>query len=265
MSQSTPGERNLSIVDRVQQIARDEDVAILGIGPASVMAGEPPGYRPADLLPGVQSMICFGIPLPRAVYHAPAYAPETVWRSQNLLYRRLDAISLRLCAALEESGAQAIPVFGCMPQGVNERGNVAGYVNQIRMAAGVGLGVIGKNGLLLHGRYGARLMLGGLFTTASLPDARPPDGAGPGCPDGCRICSDACPVHAIMPERKQVRIMRCLAHTARTPLMSRLKFVWLRARDKKAAGRYMSTTTFDEHTFHVCSSCVSRCPYGEAG
>lgn len=265
MSLSTPGPQDLSIVDRVQQIAGDEDVAILGIGTASAMDGEPAGHRPADLLPGAQSMICFGIPLPRAVYRAPAYAPETVWRCQNLLYRRLDAISLRLCAALEQGGAEAIPVFGCAPFDINQRGNVAGYANQIHIAAALGLGVIGRNGLLLHARYGARLMLGGLFTTAPLPDVRPSDGAGPGCPDGCRMCSDACPVQAIMPERGQVRIMRCLAHTARTPLMSRLKFIWLRARDRKAAGRYMSITAFDEHTFHVCSSCVALCPYGEAG
>jgi epoxyqueuosine reductase QueG len=263
MGLPTPDGRDLSVVDRVLQIAGDEDVAVLGIGPASTMAGEPSGFRPEDFLPGVQSLICFGIPLPRAVYRAPAYPLETVWRSQNLLYRRLDAIALRLCVALEESGARAIPVFGCMPLSVNDRGSVAGYVNQIRMAVAVGIGVVGNNGLLLHSRYGARLMLGGVLTTASLPQMRSPDSAEPGCPDDCRICSNACPVNAIMPESKQVRIMRCLNHTARTPSMSKLKFVLLRARDRKAAARYMSLTSFDEHTFHVCSKCVSLCPYGE--
>ncbi len=42
-------------------------------------------------------------------------------------------------------------------------------MNQIRMAEIAGIGTIGKNGLLIHSRYGARLMLGGLLTTAKLP------------------------------------------------------------------------------------------------
>ena len=90
-----------------------------------------------------------------------------------------------------------------------------------------------------------------------------PDIDEPGCPPDCRICADGCPVNAVMADKKQVNIMRCLGYTARTPAMSRLKFFYLRARDKKAAARYMSITSFDEHTFHICSKCVSLCPYGD--
>ena len=124
------------------------------------------------------------------------------------------------------------------------------------------IGVIGKNGLLLHSQYGARLMLGGVLTTADLPAMRYPESEEPGCPPDCQICADACPAEAIMPERKQVKIMRCLSYTSRTPAMSRLKFGLIRMRDKKAAARYMSLNSFDEHTFHICSKCVSLCPYG---
>jgi hypothetical protein len=58
------------------------------------------------------------------------------------------------------------------------------------------------------------------------------------------------------------QIMRCLAYTARTSSMSRLKFGLLRAIGPKAAARYMGLNAFDEHTFHVCSKCVALCPYG---
>ena len=252
------------IADRIREIARGENVSVFGIGPASEMACEPPGYRPADYLPDAQSMICFGIPIPHDVYRT-RNSSEIAWRSQNLLYRRLDTLALRFSVLLEESGSRAIPIYGCMPLGVNEKGTVVGYVNQILMAEKTGIGVIGSNGLLLHSLHGSRLMLGGLLTTASLPAMRFPDDAEPGCPSGCRICSDGCPVKAIMPERKKVNIMRCLSYTARTPLMSRLKFLYLRVRDEKAAARYMSMTSLDEHTFHVCSKCVELCPYGERG
>jgi epoxyqueuosine reductase len=252
------------MVEQIVKIARDENVPVFGIGPASAMAAEPPGFRPEDFIPDAQSMICFGIPVPRAVFDTPAYGLETGWRSQNLLYRRLDTLALRFSNLLEESGARAIPIYGCMPLGVDEKGTVVGYINQIRMAETTGIGVIGKNGVLLHSRYGSRLMLGGLLTSASLPVIRYPDSEEPGCPSDCRNCSDVCPVKAIMPDKKKVKIMRCLRYTAQTPLMSRLKFLYLRARNPKAAARYMSITSFDEHTFHVCSKCVTNCPYGEA-
>jgi epoxyqueuosine reductase QueG len=149
-----------------------------------------------------------------------------------------------------------------MPLGMNEKGTVVGYLNQIRMGEVTGIGVIGKNGLLINSHFGARLMLGSVLTTAVLPATRYSDADEPGCPPGCQICADACPVNAIMPDKKQVKIMRCLSYTARTPMMSRLKFIFLRASNPQAAARYMSLTSFDEHTFHICSKCVALCPYG---
>jgi epoxyqueuosine reductase len=251
------------IVEEIRKIAEGEHIPVLGIGPAPKMANESPGHRPEDLMPGARSLICFGMPVPRQVYRMPTYGVETIWRSQNLYYRRLDTLSIRLAALLEESGEQAVPVYGCMPLGINEKGEVVGYLNQIRMGEVTGIGSIGKNGLLLHSRYGARLMLGGVVTTAALPDMRYPDADQPGCPPGCRICVDACPVKAISLDEKRVNVMRCLGYTARTPLMSRLKFAILRAYRPESAARLMNLTAFDEHTFHICSRCVALCPYGD--
>lgn len=90
------------IVDQIHNIAREENLSVFGIGPAAEMANEPPGARPEDFLPGTQSLLCFGIAMPRGVYQSPTYNLETVWRSQNLLYRRLDTIALRFSTLLEE-------------------------------------------------------------------------------------------------------------------------------------------------------------------
>jgi epoxyqueuosine reductase QueG len=108
-------------------------------------------------------------------------------------------------------------------------------------------------------------MLGAVLTTVVLPEMHYPEIDEPGCPPDCQICADACPVAAIMADRKQVKIMRCLKYTARTPLMWRPKFLLLRTFNPQAAARYMSLTSFDEHTFHVCSKCVALCPYGGLG
>ena len=257
------GKANEMIVDELRKIAQDENVSVLGFGSASKMADEPPGHRPEDLLPGAQSLICFGIPVPREVYRMPTYAVETIWRSQNLYYRRLDTLSIRFAALLEASGERAVPIYGCLPMGMNEKGEVVGYLNQIRMGEVTGIGVLGKNGLLIHSRYGARLMLGGVITTAVLPYVRYPEVDEPGCPSDCRICAKACPVKAISIDEKRVKIMRCLSYTARTPLMPKLRFLILRAFRPQSAARLMNLTAFDEHTFHICSRCVALCPYGD--
>jgi hypothetical protein len=68
-----------------------------------------------------------------------------VCRAQSLCYRRLDGLSVRIAALLEEKGEWAIPVFGCSPMRINERGEVAGYLNHIRMGELAGIGAIDPN------------------------------------------------------------------------------------------------------------------------
>jgi epoxyqueuosine reductase QueG len=137
-----------------------------------------------------------------------------------------------------------------------------GYLNQLRMGEVTGIGTIGRNGLLLHSRYGSRLMLGGVVTTADLPPIGQQAIKEPGCPPECRICLDVCPVGAISTEKQRVDVMRCLNFTARTPLLPKVRFLLLQSLRPRAAERLMNITTIDEHTMHVCSRCVAACPYG---
>ncbi len=249
------------MAERLFTLAESEGIPVMGMGPCAALENEPPGLRPQDLLRGARSMVCFGIPVPDAVYFTGSHRIEMVWRSQNLNYRRLDTMSLRLAQILEQTGKRALPIFGCMPQAINKRGVLVGYLNMIRMGEVVGIGAIGRNGLLLNSRYGSRLMLGGVVTTADLPAARNHETREPGCSTDCRICVDACPVRAIPGKKGRVNIMRCLGYTARTPIMSRLLFGLLTKLNPEAAARYMNPRAFDEHTMHVCSRCVALCPY----
>jgi epoxyqueuosine reductase len=206
------------------------EVAVWGMAPSHAMEDERPGHRPSDLVAGARGLVCFGIPVPRAVFAQRDHVVETNGRIQGLYYRRLDDLAVRVAALLEDEGEAAVPTFGCLPADVRGASALAGYVSQIRMGEVTRIGVRGRNGLLFHPRHGSRLMLGGIVTTAALPRWTEPEPVEVGCPEGCRRCVDACPVHAIRPDE-----------------------------------RVLMTTSLDEHTLHVCSRCVSSCPSDAGG
>jgi epoxyqueuosine reductase QueG len=246
--------------DMAAILARD-GVELWGTAPSRAMEDERPGYRPSDLLAGARSLVGFGIPVPLGIFGQPRHLVESNWRTQNLYYRRLDELSVRLAVRLEKEGESAIPILGCLPLETHAPFSIAGYLNQIRIGEVTRIGARGRNGLLVHPRYGSRLMLGGVVTTAALPRRAEPEPVEAGCPPDCRRCVAACPIAAIRPEERSVDSPACLRYTSRTPLLPRWRYLCLHLRGRhRKATRLLNVTSLDEHTFHICSRCVSVCP-----
>jgi epoxyqueuosine reductase len=253
----------LSLFERIMEFFDRETIRVYGIASTSLLDEAPAGFHPKDYLAGVKSFICFAVPVPLGVYSLGTYREEFVWRSQNLVYRQLDTASIGLANILESEGHKALPLFGCLPQRYNTKKEIAGYLNQIAMGSAAGIGFLGKNGLLVNELYGPRMMLGAVITDAALPASAEPKSFKGDCPPDCRICSDICPVGAVLPDERRVKVMKCLYYTADARSLPKARFFLQRIFKPEASIKLLNLTSFDEHTFHKCSLCVSECPYGK--
>ncbi len=251
------------ISEKVATYFKKEDIEVYGINASSLMDGVPPGYRPNDYMNDAKSMISFALPVPYGVYSCLQFNSEFVWRTQNLMYRQLDTHSLNISILLEKSGYTALPVHGCLPARYNSKKEFAGHLNQLDIGRLTGIGFIGKNGLLLNSLYGPRMMLGAVLTNADITPVREPDIPESDCPEGCDICSSVCPVSAIDSRERRVNIMKCLYYTSKTRFLPKIRFFTLRSIKPESSVRLFNQTCFDDHTFHICSRCVSECPYGQ--
>ena len=151
----------------------------------------------------------------------------------------------------------ALPVFGCFPYDVRGPGDFWGYLSLVRMAEAVGIGKIGKNGLLFHSRYGPRLILGGIVTTAQLAPIAWPERDEGGCPETCFECQAHCPIGAIGRQGNVDRVA-CLKHSMKSPIFSYLMKTG--AFPSSDAQIINHVTGVDDHSVYTCIQCVASCP-----
>jgi epoxyqueuosine reductase len=242
-------------IESVLSLAR---VPVYGVAPAMALENGAQGYRPTDLLPGAQSVVCFGVPMPQGIYRCASKPIEWYWRALPMRFRAADDLSLRVATVIEEAGFTSSPVFACFPLERRAGGELWGFASLVRMAEVCGIGRIGKNGLLFSSRYGPRLILGGVVTTAILPPTSFPERDEQGCPDDCFVCQEKCPIHAI-DRSGRVNNAACSRYSTQPSIF----IAMLQAKEYKPEEmqRLLNTAAVDEHNMNVCTACVSACPY----
>jgi len=99
-------------MEEITNLFRRHDIPVFGSVDAGSLEKEPPGYRPSDMLPSGQSILCFGLPVPKGVFKSGERSEWMYWRAANVYYRNIDAVLMRACSIIEEKGEIAVPVFG---------------------------------------------------------------------------------------------------------------------------------------------------------
>ena len=112
-------------------------------------------------------------------------------------------------------------------------------IREVEAAYLAGLGKIGKNGLLIHEKYGMRIFIGEIITTLDIADEAQPRGR---C-TGCGACIKKCPTGAISEDGCSVE--KCLSYiTQRKGELSE---------EEKKLMR-------ENNTVWGCDKCIEACP-----
>jgi len=178
----------------VKELAYSLGADVCGIACAERFEDAPEGFHPADILPGVKSVVVIGRAFNKSLFDAKSNVPYTLVRHK--LMDSINNISMQLSFALEKEGFAAVPVPSAEPYEFwdEENRHGRGIISLKHAARNAGLGFIGKNTLLINKMYGNRLWLGAVLTDAELEADSILKKA---CPENCRICIDACPESAL--------------------------------------------------------------------
>jgi len=179
----------------IKEIALDLGADLCGIAPADRFDDAPDGFHPKDVYSKCKSVVVFLKRMPQDAIIAQN--PVVYSHAAYQLYDTLDKIGLNLCLRLERLGVLSVPVPTDVPylhwDADNNHG--MGIISLRHAAYNAGLGILGRNTLLINKELGNMVYIGAILVEATL-DADPiiQDFA---CPPNCRLCLDACPVEAL--------------------------------------------------------------------
>ena len=186
----------------------------------------------------------------------------------HCVYDKLDGIVKDLSLFLEDKGflAASIPIYLPIKMSKETQGLI-GDISLRHAAVEAGLGEIGLNRLLLTKRFGPRIRLGAVLTTAPL---KPDQIFTEKICDNCGECVRACPAGAITEDGK-VDVRKCARVILKYALPGLIRFVpslvgksedevWEVVREP-FLWEIWQTMTYG--TFYNCFECMKSCPIGK--
>lgn len=144
----------------------------------------------APLPYGVSIVVRLSEAIIREIGDEPTHTYFNHYRSVNAF---IDSMLLQTGLFLQRRGYRYITVAAS--QSINKDGwNYQGRYSHKKAACLAGLGSVGRNSLFMHSEFGSLVRLGTVFTDC--PFECPSEPAENSC-NGCDICVNACPAHAI--------------------------------------------------------------------
>lgn len=227
-------------------------VSTVGFAPVDRFKDAPENHHPSTLCKDAQTVIVFGIEVPKGIFSSPGYNLHALHRSYHTVYRQLDEISLGLCNHIESASphhAVMVPSYAPM---VFHEFEPWGILSLKHAAVQAGLGAFGRSGQMYHPTYGSRLRLAAVVTNAALPGDTVMD-ASP-CPDHCHACQKVCPAAAFTDQGRFDK-MTCLQHTIKHAIYP---IAFNTDEGIRQIERVINTAGYDY--WLACDECMKACP-----
>jgi epoxyqueuosine reductase len=231
------------------------EISLFGISESKELTEIPAQFSPRSYLKDCRSVLCYAVPIPKGILHAPTDSSLFFWRFSNMTYRLLDTVSNEICTLIEAHGHLAAPIYSCFPW--KDCGKqFYGLMPLTYLAQECGIGKLTRSGLVGNARFGTRLLLGGVITSAALEKTA--KASEQLCPSDCFLCREACPPGAIE-QNGRVDHSLCIRHSGANPLLAHL----LADREIKAKFGFdtlLNSAGVDDHGMYTCSKCLEVCP-----
>ena len=180
---------------QIKSYAFDLGADLCGIAPVDRFVSAPKGFHPNDIYQDCRSVLVFAKKLPAGSLFASSCIPYTYMN--RLITEEVDALTLRLSRRLEALGLRNVPIPSDDPSEYWEPGrSYARGIMSLRHAGHLaGLGVLGKNTLLINNQLGNMIQLGALLLEEELEGD--PIAVYEGCKNECKLCIRSCPQSAL--------------------------------------------------------------------
>jgi epoxyqueuosine reductase QueG len=144
-----------------------------------------------DILHAYPYAISFGLLVPSGVLGTLTDGPTLFYlHHYRQVNYRLDIIAYELAKEIEKRGGRALPFAASQ---MVDWQNQKGHISHKHVGVAAGLGWIGRNNLLVHPEFGARVRYNTVLTDINLTAGEPQAN---GCGE-CASCIGACPAAAI--------------------------------------------------------------------
>ena len=190
----------------IKNIILKHGADICGIAPVERFAGAPEGFHPTDIYDKCKSVIVFAKAVPHGANGAQSCVPYTY--VNQMITQEVDKLIFDLCAHFEKTGMHVVPIPSDDPYEYwLEEEQYGRAILSLRHAGYLaGLGVLGKNTLLINDQFGNMIQLGAMLSDLELNGDPVADYEG--CLADCTICLDDCPVNALSRETVNQKLCR---------------------------------------------------------
>ena len=181
--------------DFIKNVAYDLGAVLCGIAPVERFSSAPEGFKPTDIYPDAKSVVVVARRFPEGPFHSKSPIPYTV--TNDIILNEVVRITCNICNRLEREGdVIAVPVPGDPYEYWDEEKREGRGILSLRHAGYMaGLGVLGKNTLLINATFGNRIVLGAALLNIEI---EPDDMADYNfCSADCQVCIKNCPTGAL--------------------------------------------------------------------